>query len=344
MNRAFYRELPKLNVPLAIGFCVIWTATARAAEPRSPDEMGSRSFWELLALTWYRITNIVEETLLDDGSKYLEFALIVMFGMATLKMVFLITEYVFAKKRFGDLAISIVYVLFVFALFKIYGIVIRQIDDGIQGIGSLAQEVALGDNDILSPIKYMRTVVFAYSIEPASIFSGPAQAFSIILWGIVLVFVQSIFTLALIFAVLYPIFFLAVLKALGIFAIPMLLFKYSSSYFDSWLRTFIAYSLFVVTVRVILVVLVKMYEIAFEFQYQSFIIDGVEVTPVEIDSASIIPLVFVIAMVFVATVTLFRAERFAMTLVSGREVGFSQSMQRGVEGAARAVLSRMRAV
>jgi uncharacterized membrane protein len=107
------------------------------------------------------------------------------------------------------------------------------------------------------------------------------------------------------------------------------------------LRTFIAYSLFVVTVRLILIVLVKMYEIAFQFQYQSFIIDGVEVTPVEIDSASIIPLVFVIAMVFIATVTLFRAERFAMTLVSGREVGFSQSMQRGVEGAAQAVLSRM---
>ena len=336
-NIRFHRLIATVTVAMSV------VTPTLAAEPRSPDDMGSNSFWSLLAQTWNQITNIVEETLLREDSKYLEFALIVMFGMATLKMVVLITEYIFAKKKFGDLAISISYVLFVFALFKIYGIVIRQIDEGVQGIGSLAQEVALGDNDILSPIKYMRTVIFSYSIESASIFSGPAEAFSIILWGIVLVFIQSIFTLALIFAVLYPIFFLAVLKALGIFAIPMLLFKYSSSYFDSWLRTFIAYSLFVVTVRLILVVLVKMYEIAFNFRYETFVIDGVEITPVEIDSASIIPLVFVIAMVFIATVTLFRAERFAMTLVSGREVGFSQSMQRGVEGAARAVLSRVRA-
>jgi len=170
-------ERTKTIVLCAVAFAT-FCDTAFAAEPRSPDDMGSRSFWTLLAQTWFQITTIVERTLLEDGSKYLDFAFIVMFGMATLKMVLLVTEYIFAKKRFGDLAISISYVLFVFALFKIYGIVIRQVDDGIQGIGSLAQEVALGDNDILSPIKYMRTVVFAYSIEPASIFSGPAQAFS----------------------------------------------------------------------------------------------------------------------------------------------------------------------
>jgi len=321
---------------------VLFASPTFAAEPRLPDDMGSRSFWQLLAQTWRQITSIVEETLLKDDSKYLDFALIVMFGMATLKMVFLITEYVFAKKRFGDLAISISYVLFVFALFKIYGIVIRQIDDGLQGVGGLAQEVVLGDNDILSPLKYMRTVIFAYTIEPAGIFSGLAQALAILMWGILLVIVQSIFTLALIFAVLYPVFFLAVLKALGIFAIPMLLFKFSSSYFDGWLRTFIAYSLFVVVVRLVLIVLVKMYEIAFQFQYEAFIIDGVEITPVEIDSGSIISLVFVIAMVAVATVTLFRAERFAVTLVGGREIGFSQNIQSGVEGVARAIASRMR--
>lgn len=323
---------------LYIAFLSIISSRNAYAQATTNDELDMPSH------LWSVVENFIDglETTLDDRlfgptTDYADLSYLIFTGSVVFYLLIHLSFYVMGKYKIIDVITKAFFLVFVAGIFISYVTVVDTFFKGVEGTGDLIQASSLGSADSFAPTRYLFGSMAQYVIESSSFFDGAGRIFAIALFGIFLIILQALFLLAIVFVSIYPYIMFTALKVVGWPMVSFLLFKNTSNYFDGVIKQMFSVTLFYVLVKVVIVLLVLMFESAFGISYQAWSAGTLPFTAVPLDPGATTAMAVLVAFSLIGLVALFKCERVAAGIMQGREIGVGGAVGGAATSAAKAV-------